>query len=226
MVLGTKGRIRITARTIAFYGLCWIALALSGFAAFFCLAGVPAGFTALNSGLDFSAASVLEKIEDSPAEFERILGGLHATRINFFGLMDASLSGFSRFLLLASVLLAIARMVMPSKLRPRLRLFRVAIFLSAFGGAVGLALRLKVSSARKLLPAVQDVLETGTALGPAGLQEALILSARSLRSAAIISLVFIVGATILSVWLFTVLSKLAQPMRAVREVGENSEDLA
>jgi hypothetical protein len=215
-----------TVRKITFYGLCWTAAVLAGFAVFFSLAAGPVGIAVYQNRVDFSEAGMLEGIERSPADFERVLSNLHETRVSILGLINASLSGFSRFLLAAAVVLVFARALLPAKFRSLARLFRIAILLSAVGGTVALALWTLVGKARETLPSLQTVMETVGGLDPNGLQEALIISAGSLRSTAFVSLGIIAILAIVSVWLFVILLKLAKPARAAGNIGANNAELA
>jgi hypothetical protein len=226
MVLNSMGKLGGTVRTTTFYGLCWTAEILAGFAIVFSLAAGPAGIVALQSRVDFSEGSMLESIERKPADFEQVLSGLHETRKSILGLMNASLSGITRFLLAAAVVLVLARAILPARFRPLAGLFRMAILLSAFGGSVALALWVFVRRAREDLPPLQTVMETAGALDPKGLQEALIISAGSLRSTAFVSLGIVVLLAVASVWLFVILSKLARPAKAVGSNGVNHAEWA
>ncbi len=69
-------------------------------------------------------------------------------------------------------------------------------------------------------------METVGGLDPNGLQEALIISAGSLRSTAFVSLGIIAILAIVSVWLFVILLKLAKPARAAGNIGANNAELA
>jgi len=226
MEMDSERKTRGAVSTITFSGLCWTAAVFSGFAIIFSLAVVPTGFVALQTSVDFSGPNMFERIERNPADFERVLSGLHESRINLFGLMHASLSGYSRFLLAAAVLLVVARALLPTKYRSRTRLFRVAIPLSAGGGALALALRMFVIKGRETLPPLQTFMETVGTLEPTGLQEALMISAESLRSNLFVSLEIIVVLAIVSVWLFVILSKLARRAPAAGNDGVNNAELA